>query len=77
MPNAVHTPKSTPLKTLKPAEAREQSYERITTDVVIDSEIFHSMQRSMVGVDAVWVRTGQYNVQLARKRAEIKLTNRD
>ena len=55
------------MKTLTRREARAEGYKAITMDITIDSEIYKSMQDSMKGVDAVWIETGDFSVQLARK----------
>ena len=55
------------MKTLTRKEARAEGYKPITMNVTVASEIYHSMQDGMRGVDAVWIETGDFTVMLARR----------
>ena len=63
------------LPLLSALEARTQGYTSITVPVTISSEqeIIKSMEQSMKGIDAVWVVLGRTQLELARKKTDLKL----
>lgn len=62
------------MKTLHRKEAVAQGYYSITDDIVIGSEMQEHMTADMRGVDAVWIQTGDFRVQLGRKRSDLKFS---
>ena len=52
-------------------ESKRLRYKSITTNVEKNSPCFEAMERDMQGVDAVWIETSKWQVQLARKRKDL------
>ena len=55
------------MKTLTRKEARASGFKSISMNVTVGSDTYKSMAASMKNVDACWIETGDYTVQLARK----------
>ena len=55
------------MKTLTRKEARAAGFKSISMNVTVDSDTYKSMALSMKNIDACWIETGEYTVQLARK----------
>jgi len=60
------------MKTITRNEARALGYASITEDITEGSEMQAHMTADMQGVDAVWIRIGDFRVQLGRKRPDLK-----
>ena len=59
------------MKTIDKIEAMGQGMKSLTLDIIIDSDIYNSIERSMQGIRAAWVKTSDKTVQLFRYRAEL------
>lgn len=59
------------LPTLTRREAAASGYKAITTGIQDGSESAKSMEADMAGIDAVWIRVGDFHCELGRKVSEI------
>ena len=59
------------MKTIDKIEAMGQGMKSLTLDIIIDSDIYKSIEQSMQGIAAAWVQTSDQTVQLFRRRSDL------
>jgi hypothetical protein len=64
------------MKTIDKIEAMGQGMKSLTLDVMIDSDIYQSIEKSMQGIAAAWVRTSADTVQLFRRKSDLSEPSR-